>query len=291
MWLVMGLWYALSQLPFTWQLALGRQIGHLMQRLGKERARVARINIERCLPLLTPAEHDALLRRNFENLGIAIMEVGFGWWGRDSAFNPLTHIEGLEHIQRLQEQGQGVLLLTNHFYSLEVVARMASRAFPCRIMYRANANPVFEWLSSRRRAHHTREWIPHKSVRRFLDCLAQGETGIYLADQDFRMKNCVFAPFFGIQTATLRKPAEYIRQTGAVLVPAQFWRLPGSKGYQIRLLPPIEGFPSGDDVADATLINQLTEDHIRIAPDQYLWLHRRFKHLPEGEPDFYRKTA
>jgi KDO2-lipid IV(A) lauroyltransferase len=216
------------------------------------------------------------------------MEVGFGWWGRNSAFEGLVHWEGLDALLEYQKKGQGVLLLTNHIIALEVVGRAAGDAFPCRIMYRANANPVFEWVSSRRRAHHAKEWIPHKAVKHFLAAIKNGESGIYLADQDFKLKNCVFAPFFNIQAATLVKPAEYVAQTGAVLVPAQFWRLPGTQGYQIRLLPALQNYPSADPVRDATTMNQLTEAHIRLAPDQYLWAHRRFKHRPEGEPPFYR---
>lgn len=288
MWLVMGIWFVLSQLPFGWQLAIGRGIGRLLYRFAKSRVHIARVNIQRCFPELSAAEHEDMVKHNMENMGIGIMEVGFGWWGRESQFAGLIHWEGLEHLRELQAKGQGILLITNHIIALEVVGRAAGDMFPCRVMYRANGNPVFEWLSSRRRAHHAKEWVPHKAVKHFLECIAAGETGIYLADQDFKLKNCVYAPFFGIQAATLVKPAEYIQQTGAVLLPAQFWRLPGTQGYQIRILPPLENYPNGDPVTDATTLNQLTEAHIRLAPDQYLWVHRRFKHRPEGEPPFYR---
>lgn len=286
-WCLMGLWYGVSQLPFRWQLALGRSLGRLLMIMGGSRARIARINIEKCFPELSTQEHSTLLKQHFEALGVGFMEVGFGWWGREKVVTSLTHIEGIEHVRKPQAEGKGVFLLTNHFTPLEIVGRMAGHQFPCRVMYRKNDNPVFEWVSCTCRAHHVDEFIPHKAVSHFLNYIKNGGVGIYMADQDYRARHSVFAPFFGIPTATIRKPTEYVLETGAAVVPTQYWRLPGTQGYCIRFLPALENYPSGDEIVDATRINKLTEDHIRVQPEQYLWPHRRFKHRPEGEKSFY----
>ena len=97
----------------------------------------------------------------------------------------------------------------------------------------------------------------------------------------------MFAPFFGMRAATVYATARFADKTGAAVVPFSHIRLPGTQGYKITFHAPLESFPSGDDLVDATRINKIIETFILLQPDQYLWVHRRFKNRPEGEADIY----
>jgi len=198
-----------------------------------------------------------------------------------------VEMEGLENLEQARATGRGIVLITGHFTPMEVAARILGETTPSRMMYRKNNNPVFEWVSSRYRSRHIVELIPHKQVKHFLDCLRQGELAVYLTDQDYRLRHSVFAPFFGIQTATIRKLSEYAKDTNALILPVEYGRKSNGEGYHFRFLPALDNFPSGDDVADATQLNQLIENNIVRFPEQYLWQHRRFKNRPEGEASFY----
>lgn len=287
-WALMAPWFIVSQLPYRWQTRIGFALGHLLQRVGGSRKAIAKINIEKCFPDYSPEQQADLLRRSFESIGMGFIEVGLGWWGRPNAFAPLQRISGLEHIEKAQAEGRGILMITGHFTPMEVAARIVGERTSIRLMYKKNGNAVFEWISARRRAHYTTEMIPHKGVKHFLDCLHNGETCIYLVDQDYRLRHSVFAPFFGIQTATIKKTAEYAKETNAVTIPIHYTRLPDCQGYQLRIDPPVDHFPTDDPLTDATTLNRIIEHYTLEAPEQYLWQHRRFKNRPEGEAPFYR---
>jgi KDO2-lipid IV(A) lauroyltransferase len=286
-WSLMGIWYCVSQLPYSWQTFLGIKLGHLLQKLGGARVRISKINIAKCFPEYNEQQQATLLRKNFESVGMGFIEIGLGWWGRKKQFNKIQRISGLEHIQKAQEAGRGVLVITGHFTPMEVAARILGEHIGIRLMYKKNRNAVFEWISSQRRAHYTTEMIPHKAVQHFLERLNAGDACIFLVDQDYRLRHSVFAPFFGIQTATIKKTAEYAKDTNAVTIPIHYTRLPNNEGYQLIVEPALDNFPTGDALADATRLNQVIETFTREAPEQYLWQHRRFKNRPEGEKPFY----
>ncbi len=285
---MMAPWYAVSQLPYTWQTRIGFSLGHLLQRVGGSRVKISTVNISKCFPDYSEQQRADLLRRSFESVGMGFVEVGLGWWGRKAPFNKIQRISGLEHLSQAQSKGRGIMLITGHFTPMEVAARIVGEHTPVRLMYRKNDNAVFEWISARRRAHYTEEMIPHKAVGHFLERLSAGDTCIYLVDQDYRMRHSVFAPFFGIETATIKKTAEYVKETNAVTIPIHYTRLPNCEGYQLRIDPPLENFPTDNAVADATTLNRIIENYTLEAPEQYLWQHRRFKNRPEGEPSFYK---
>jgi len=129
--------------------------------------------------------------------------------------------------------------------------------------------------------------IPHKAVKHFISRLQAGDACIFLVDQDYRLRHSIFAPFFGIQTATITKTAEYARDTNAVTIPIHYVRLPDCQGYELCVDPPLGNFPSGNALSDATRLNHVIEKYTLEAPEQYLWQHRRFKNRPEGEDSFY----
>lgn len=287
MWLLMGVWWLTAQLPWSAQMAIGDTLGALMARLGRSRARIARINLGKCFPEMTASQREALLRDNFRSVGRALMEAGFTWWSPARTITPRLQATGLQHLQAAREQGKGVLLVVSHNTCLEVAARILGDAWPhCHLLYKAHDNPVFEWVSGQKRRRYMKSLLPHRKIGPFLQAIRAGDVGVYMTDQDSKAKYSVYAPFFGVQAATLKTTADFARQTDALVIPAFFGRTPEGL-YYMDIQPPLADFPGSDEVDNATRINQLTEQQVLRHPEQYLWQHRRFKHRPAGEAPFY----
>lgn len=289
-WLYFGLWRLAVFLPYTGLLVLGKLIGLVLFKLPTHRKHIAKRNIELCFPELDSQQQAVLLRDNFISMGIAIMELGMAWWWPKRRFSKLLQFEGLDNLKRFK--GKGVILLSIHHTTLEVGAAAVAMVAERDGMYRAHGNPVYDYLQIKGRLHKSSDnsrLYERRDVRGTMKALKAGRTVWYAPDQDYGIKQGVFAPFFGIQAATVYATARLAEKTGAVVVPFTHVRLPGNQGYKISVHPALENFPVGDDIADATRINRLVEQFIRVQPDQYLWAHRRFKTRPAGEADFYTK--
>lgn len=288
-WLAIGLLRLMIIPPYRWQVHIGAGLGYLFYALGKSRRRVAQTNIARCFPELSAAEQAALVRRNFRATGIALQETLLAWWGRDEVLRPLVEIEGLEHLQAAQAQGKGVLLLGAHFTSLEISGRLLSFFHPVYAMYRRHNNPLMEAIIKHSREGFLEGLVERRDMRRMIRLLREGKVVWYAPDQDFGSRSSVFAPFFGIPTASLVMTSKLARVSGAPVLPFFSQHTEDNRGYRLIIRPPLEDFPSGDDVADATRVNTIIEEQVRKAPEQYLWVHRRFKTRPPGEAPFYEK--
>lgn len=286
-WALFGLGWSVAQLPFKWQISIGRGFGRLLYRLGRERAFITHRNIELCMPHLSKQEHNALVLKNFESVGLGFVELAMAYWGNKERLHQRFNIRGLEHLQAAKDAGKGVLVLGCHMTSLELLLRLFNEAWPGAALYKPNKNEFFEWYSFNKRARYTKP-IPAKKLRGFLVHLKRGGSAIYLADQDYGSQHSVFAPFFGVQCATIKRPPEYINFSGALVIPVIFGRNGDDSGYYVDVMPPLD-YPSCDPVKDATTLNYWVEQNILQHPDQYLWQHRRFKRRPPGEPDLYKK--
>ena len=234
-----------------------------------------------------------MLRENFVSMGIAVFELGMAWWWSKKRFAKLLLFEGLEHLEAVK--GRGVMVLGTHYTSIEAGAAAISSVHPMEGMYRAHKNPVYDFLQARGRLHQGcaegAVVYERKDVRGTIKALKQGRSLWYGPDQDYGTKQGLFAPFFGIPAATVYATARFAEKTGAAVVPFTHVRLPKGQGYKVVVYPALENFPTGDDLADATRINQIIEHNIRLAPEQYLWVHRRFKNRPEGYPGLYSSMA
>lgn len=287
-WSAFALWRAITVLPFPVLLQLGTVLGLILHRFPSRRKTIAYRNIQLCFPDLTDQAHREMLRANFISTGIAVMEVGIAWWWSKKRFAKLLQFEGLDNLTAVGDRG--VLLLGVHFTTLEIgtagISMVASRDG----MYRAHSNPVYDFIQARGRLHKSGSSdvvYERRDVRGTMKALKAGRTLWYGPDQDYGLVQGIFAPFFGIQAATVNATARFAEKTGAAVVPFSHIRLPGSQGYKITLHPALEDFPCGDELADATRINKIVEQFVLLAPEQYLWVHRRFKNRPEGEPDVY----
>jgi KDO2-lipid IV(A) lauroyltransferase len=290
-WFAFGLWRVITALPYPLLLLIGKGIGLLVHSFPSRRKTIAFRNIQLCFPELSDKQHRIMLRENFKSVGMALMEVGMAWWWSRKRFSKLLQFEGLENLTALAGSGRGVMLLGIHYTTLEVGAAAISSVFQMDGMYRAHGNPVYDFLQARGRLDKgigDNMVFERRDVRGTMKALKNGRSLWYGPDQDYGLGQGLFAPFFGIQAATVYATARFAEKTGAAVVPFSHIRLPGAQGYKITVHPALEDFPTGDDLADATRINKIIEGFVRLEPEQYLWVHRRFKNRPEGEPDLYQ---
>jgi KDO2-lipid IV(A) lauroyltransferase len=287
-WLGLGLLRLSLLLPYPALLRLGRGLGTLLYYLVPARRRVAQTNLELCFPQMDVDARNELARESFIAATTSLFEGALSWWGSDERLKRLYRIEGLEHLERARTDGKGVLLLGGHYTTLEISGRfLALHVEGLQPIYKPAKNPLFEAVMAGSRKRLFDDLVPSSDLRRIVRNLKQGKVMWYAPDQDFGRKQSVFAPFFGVSTATLPTTARLARLSGAPVVPYYSERLPGNEGFLLRLLPPLENFPSGDDLADAARTNAILEAQIRRVPEQYLWLHKRFKTRPEGESRVY----
>lgn len=270
-----------ARLPYPLALALGRTLGHALRAALPRRRHIARVNLALCFPELDAGARERLLREHFESLGVGLIELGLAYWAPDVRLARLVTVRGLEHVDRALERGRGVLLLGAHFTTLEIGLRLLTLHRPCTIMYRPHNHPVFARVVERGRSRHRSRLFPRDDVRTLYASLRRNEVVWYAPDQNYR-RHSVFAPFFGRPAATITTTARFARKSGAAVVPFVQHRLAGARGYELVIGPPLEDFPSGDEVADAARVNAVIEQAVRRTPAQYLWVHRRFKTQPDG---------
>jgi KDO2-lipid IV(A) lauroyltransferase len=282
-WLMFGVLRLVILLPYRWQMRAGRLIGRLALRLARQRRQIAEVNLALCFPDKTPQQRDSLLKAHFDSLGCGVVETALCWWGREQKLRHITQVVGLEHLQAARAKGKGVILLSAHFTTLELGGRLLAMHAPFHVLYRQHKNPLFETVMRKSRERRFDKAIARSDMRGLLASLKAGMAVWYAPDQNHGGSQSVFAPFFGVQASTLTTPSRLAKISGAMVVPFYPTRLSDDSGYLLTLCPALENFPSDDAVQDATRLNVLLEGVIREMPEQYLWVHRRFKTQPEGE--------
>lgn len=291
LWLGLGLLWLVAQLPYRALLGLGRALGAVMYRVAGERRRIAARNLELCFPELSGDERQYLLKENFASTGIAFFEMATSWWWPKARLARLAHIEGIEHLQAAQREGEGAILMAVHFTTLEIGAALLGQAHTIDGMYREHGNPVFDFVQRRGRERHNLDSlaVERDDVRGMLKLLRKGRAIWYAPDQDYGIKQSIFVPLFGIPAATVTATTKFARLGKARVVPFTQRRLEDGSGYRLVVHPPLADFPGETEEADCLRINQWVEGVLRECPEQYLWAHRRFKSRPEGEPRLYDK--
>ncbi|HEY0766812.1 MAG TPA: LpxL/LpxP family Kdo(2)-lipid IV(A) lauroyl/palmitoleoyl acyltransferase [Steroidobacteraceae bacterium] len=290
-WAGLGLLRVLALLPFPLMVRLGSVLGAALRHLPISFVKTARRNIELCFPELSPQARERLLDQHFASLGIALLEIPMAWWISPARLARIVHIEGAEHLQAAIARGRGVILLTAHFTPMEMAARVLVSVAPVGFLYRPTKNEVLAYALQRFRCAHGGHGIPKDNIRAFITALKNNECVWYAPDQSYRNKGAEMVPLFGIPAATNTLTSRLARVTGATVLPYFLQRLPGTQGYRALIHPPLENFPSDCPAADTERFNRMIEAQVRIAPEQYLWIHRRFKGLSEDYPDYYGRQA
>ncbi|WP_313551719.1 lipid A biosynthesis lauroyl acyltransferase [Pseudomonas sp.] len=292
LWLGLGVLWLIVQLPYCVLLRLGRAIGWVILHVSASRRHIAMRNLDLCFPQWSEAERKRVLRENFASSGIALIEMAMSWWWPRSRLSRLAHIEGIEHLQRAQQEGKGVILMALHFTTLEIGAALLGQRHTIDGMYREHKNAVFDYVQRKGRERHNLDAtaIEREDVRAMLKVLRGGRAIWYAPDQDYGAKQSIFVPLFGIQAATVTATTKFARLGRALVMPFTQERLADGAGYRLVIHPPLEDFPGETEEADCLRINQWVEKEVSKLPEQYLWAHRRFKTRPAGEPKLYAKS-
>lgn len=288
-WLACALIFILAWLPWPVQRRLGAGLGWLAYHLVKQRAEDTRVNLRLCFPDLDDDEQEAMVRDIFRQGGIGIFETANAWFVPMSWYRNRIQVSGVEHVIEASRQGRGVIILGAHYSGLDLNGAVASLYFPLQVIYRPQNNPVLDWLIRVRRRRTYTGQIDHADMRSLFKALKSGETVWTSVDQDFGLKQGVMAPFFGYPAATLTATSRMARINQSPVVFVHFFRNPDERTYSLLFTAPMEDYPCGDDVVDATRVNRELEMLIQRAPTQYMWFHRRFKTRPPGEASPYRK--
>lgn len=280
-WLGIGALALLARLPWRLQRMLGRAMGACLRVILPKRRRIAERNLALCFPELDAAARSDLLRRHFAALGIALFEFGRAWWGSVAPQRRGLVIEGLDHVEAARADGRGVIIVSGHFTTLEMSARLACDVVPLAGMYRPYPQPAMEWAVLRGRSRYAAGMFSKDDVRGVAKHLKRGGLLWYAPDQDPSRGDSVFVQFFGQPAKSLTSTHQLARLSGAAVVMFQHIRRDDG-GYTLRFWPAFEDFPSDDAGRDTARVIAAIETMAREAPEQYLWIHRRFKRRPDG---------
>lgn len=286
-WLLLGAMRACALLPYRLLLWTGHIAGVAAYHLMTHRRYIAQTNIDLCFPEQTTTQRKQLCKRCFISIGVSIFETALAWWGNPHKLQQLYTLKGFEHIEQAIQQNRAILLLSGHMSCTDIGARMLAFHLPFQAMYKPAKNKLFEAVMFNCRGKSYYEMVPRKQSRRMLKNLKNKIATWYGPDQNFGREETVFAPFFGVQTITLTATARIARFADAVVIPFFPYRLPHGKGYELVIGAPLSDFPSASVIHDATAVNEIIENAVRRAPEQYLWLHKRFRVRPAGDTPVY----
>lgn len=281
--LALLLMWLLHWLPLPMLAQVGRAFGLLLYAFGRERRHVALTNLGLCFPHLSPTEKSALARRHFAAFGRSFVERGLLWWASPARLRRLIRLEGLEHIPR----DRPVILLAPHFVGLDAGWTRLALELDMVSIYANQKNPVFNAALYRGRLRFGASQLlsRQEGLRRAIKLMQAGKPLYYLPDLDYGPRDAIFVPFFGVPAATITGLARLTRLTGAVVVPV-VTRL-GVDGYRVQVGAPWEDYPGESIEADTRRMNAAIEQEVVRMPEQYFWLHKRFKTRPPGENSLY----
>jgi KDO2-lipid IV(A) lauroyltransferase len=286
-WLGMGLLRLSCSLPYRLQIGIGEILGKVMHSFAGKRRAIVRRNIEMCFPELCRAERDDLARRHFEALGASLMEMGLGRWASDAKLLAMTEINGVEYVRDAINSGNGVILLSAHFTCLEISGRVLNMKLPpYDAVHRSNKNPLVTAIYQSGRERSARRLIEKNDMKGMVRSLRSLVPVWYAPDQSYSGKQSALLPFFGHPAMVNTATSTLARLGKAVVIPF-FPRRLADGGYSLDILPPLDSIPSGNAEADSLEYHRVLEEYIRLCPEQYYWVHRKFKNRPAPLPDVY----
>ena len=279
--------WLLQLLPLRLLAAIGDGFGMLLYALGRERRRVCLINLAHCLPELSEREREALARRHFRAFARTFLERAILWWGSLARIRQLVRVEGMEHFEAVR--GGPLILLAPHFVGLDMGAARLMLDIDLVSIYARQKNKVFDAVLYAGRMRFGRVTLLSRQdgVRPALRAMQAGRPFYYLPDMDYGQRDAIFAPFFGVDAATITGVSRLARLAGARVLPSITRMLPRGEGYVLRFLPAWENYPGASIEADTRRMNAFIEEQVRQMPEQYLWVHKRFKTRPPGEASWY----
>lgn len=283
----LALMWLVHWLPLKWLAPLGHGFGSLLYRFARERRHVTQTNLRLCFPELTEIQRDVLARRHFAAFGRSFIERGLLWWAPAKRLRHLVSIEGREHLENLG--GKPTILLVPHFIGLDMGWTRLTLELDMVSIYANQKNLLFNaaLLKGRTRFGDSTLLSRQEGTRPALRGMRAGRPFYYLPDMDYGQRDTIFVPFFCVPTATITGLSRLARMAGAVVLPVVTRMLPEGQGYVVKISPPLPDFPGASIEADTRRMNAFIETEVRRMPEQYLWLHKRFKTRPPGEKSLY----
>ncbi|MEN4984093.1 lauroyl acyltransferase [Acinetobacter modestus] len=286
MWIAIIILMLFALLPWSIQCRLAKILSNLSWKFLHSRRKTTVKNLSICFPDKTFEEIETDAKQVFFNAMIGVFEALNAWY-RPQWFVNRIHVHGTEYLKNSHDKG--ILLIGSHTTLLDAGGFVSSRFFDLDVVYRPQNNPLLDMMITRCRSQIYKNQISKDDMRGLISNLKHGHAIWYSPDQDFGLKQGVMAPFFGIPAATLTAHRRLIKITNSVAIPLFFYRTGDIKNpqYHILLEPPLDNFPSNDEVADATRVNLILERQIKTQPTQYMWFHRRFKTRMDGQEKIY----
>lgn len=273
-------------LPWRGQRTLGACLGRGFELLSARRRQVVATNLRLCFPQLDDRQRRRLQHDHFAALGLGLLETALAWWGSEKQLRGLVTVDGLEHLTQAQASGRGIILLTAHCTQLELGARFMTQLHAFHAMYRPHRNPLYQDIMRHYREYRSgRPAIPQNDIRATIRALRRGGTVWYAPDHNYGRQS-IFVPFFGVPAYTITATSRLAEMSDALVLPYYPIRQPDGH-YRLIIEPALTQFPSDDVEADTARVNQLIEHWVQQAPEQYYWVHRRFKTRPPGQPKLY----
>jgi len=287
--LAVALLWLLHLLPLPVLAIIGRGLGRLFYYIARRRRKIALVNLALCFPELGEHERKQLTRSNFQAIGRSLLERSILWWGSQERISRLIKVVGEEKLYVLHKAARPIILLVPHFVGLDAAGVAIAMRYNSVSIYAAQKNEVFDRLLYKGRQRFGDQLLLSRQdgARATVKAMKSGRPFFYLPDLNFRRRDSIFVPFFGVQTATITGLSRLSRAAGAAVVPCIARMLPGGEGYRVEIGDAWTDFPTEDVVADTARMNAWIESAIRTIPEQYYWVHRRFKTRPPGEPRFY----
>jgi KDO2-lipid IV(A) lauroyltransferase len=284
--LLVGYLWLLHWLPLAVLRALGWGLGRLLYALGRERRHVALTNLRLCFPEKSEGERETLARAHFVAFARAVLDRTLGWWASKERLQRLIRVHGVEHLS--DPEGRPVILLSPHFVGLDAAGTAISMHVAGCSVFSTQKNPVLNKLlyDGRMRFNKAVLLSRQDGMRKIVKAMKEGHPFYYLPDMDFGPRESIFVPFFGVQAATIPALSRLVRLTGARVVACIARQVPD--GYEVEVMPPWENFPGASVEADTEFMNRFIESQVLRMPEQYFWLHKRFKTRPPGEQRFYK---
>lgn len=287
-WFGLGVLFLLVQLPYPILHRLGVWMGRCSMHFLKRRVAITRRNLQLCFPKMDEALREHRVQANFESLGMGLLETGMAWFWSDKRVKRWFDVSGLNHLKSAQQDGRGALMIGVHLMPLELGGRAMGLCQPMMAIYRPHNNKAMEWAQTKGRMRSNKAMLDRKDLRGLVHALKQGEAVWLAPDQDYGRSGSVFAPLFAVeQAATTSAPYMLARLAKPALVPVVLIRRANGTGYDLLIQPELKDYPIDDEMAAAAYMNKVVEKEIMRAPDQYMWLHRRFKTRPAGAASLY----
>ena len=287
MWCTFAALRLVTLLSYRRAISIGCRLGQLLSWLSGSRQKVVDTNLARCFPDKSLQERNRIKSQCYRNIGISLIEMAMCWWWSAQKLESLVEIRGREHLDAALASGRGPILLTGHYTSLEIGGRLLALFMPLQGLYRTQRNAMFDSYLYTRRHRYLVHLVSRKNTRQLIRGIRKQVPTWYAPDQDFTHERNVFAPFMGVEAATISASSRMAQAANAAMLPYYPERKQDGTGYVLHIGAPLDDFPSGDEIRDATAINQSIENWVRIFPENYMWILKRFKTRPPGEAPFY----